>query len=104
MSNQNSEQETIRTQKKNTLEQLGINPYPPEAFNVTTYTTHILNNYQQGKTVTIAGRVTTRRVMGAASFADLQDSTGKIQLYIHRDSLCPKTPKPQNPKTPKPLN
>ena len=93
MSNQNSEQETIRTQKKNTLEQLGINPYPPEAFNVTTYTTHILNNYQQGKTVTIAGRVTTRRVMGAASFADLQDSTGKIQLYIHRDSLCPNTNK-----------
>lgn len=88
-----SEQEAIRRNSLKELESLGINPYPAEAFHVNATTTEILANFPNDKTlyqnVSIAGRIMTRRIMGAASFVDLQDSQGRIQLYIKRDEVCP---------------
>lgn len=90
-----SEHEIIRRQTLQELIQLGINPYPAETYEVNDYSKNILNQYDKdasqydGKTVTLAGRVMSKRIMGSASFAVLQDSAGKIQLYINRDELCP---------------
>jgi lysyl-tRNA synthetase class 2 len=87
-----SEQEQIRRNSLSELNAIGINPYPAESFPVNTTTTEILTRFQPGVTefpeVSIAGRIMTRRIMGAASFVDLQDSTGRIQLYIKRDDIC----------------
>jgi lysyl-tRNA synthetase class 2 len=77
------------------LEQLGINPYPAETFEINDTSKQIAELYQQntaaydGKTISIAGRIMSKRIMGSASFAVLQDSQGRIQLYISRDELCP---------------
>lgn len=88
-----SEQEAIRRNSLKELEVLGINPYPAEAFKVDATTKEILDNFPKDKTlysnISIAGRIMTRRIMGAASFVDLQDSFGRIQLYVKRDDLCP---------------
>lgn len=88
-----SEQELIRRESLKELEKAGINPYPAEAFDVNVSTAEILSNFpgnqQLYQQVSIAGRIMTRRIMGAASFIDLQDSTGRIQLYIKRDDICP---------------
>ncbi len=88
-----SEQEIVRIQKKEELEALGINPYPAATFATNTSTQDILVNYPTDparyQQVALAGRLMSRRIMGSASFAELQDATGRIQLYIHRDTLCP---------------
>jgi lysyl-tRNA synthetase, class II len=86
-----SEQEIIRRQSMEELLKLGINPYPAELFDVNSTTQEILANYpaKEYKDVSIAGRIMTRRVMGNASFAELQDETGRIQVYFRRDDICP---------------
>ncbi len=88
-----SEQEIRRRQEKDELEKAGINPYPPELFQVNVSTRDIQENYEKRKTdykdISIAGRLMSRRIMGSASFAELQDEYGKIQLYLRRDDLCP---------------
>jgi lysyl-tRNA synthetase class 2 len=88
-----SEQEIIRRQAKEELEKLGINPYPAELFDVNVSAKEILENYERHKSdyrqISIAGRVMSRRIMGNASFAELQDETGRIQLYFRRDDICP---------------
>ncbi|MFZ6009347.1 MAG: lysine--tRNA ligase [Bacteroidota bacterium] len=88
-----SEQEVIRRQKLQELEKLGINPYPAELFKVNVSTAEILENYERHKSdyrdISIAGRIMSTRIMGNASFAELQDETGRIQIYLRRDDLCP---------------
>ncbi len=89
-----SEQEAVRRQKLQELRDLGIDPYPAAAFPPSHTAAQILAEYTDEKAedfkgVTLAGRVMTVRDMGKASFATLQDSTGRIQLYIRRDDLCP---------------
>jgi lysyl-tRNA synthetase, class II len=85
-----SEQEIIRRQSMEELVKLGINPYPAELFEVNITTQEILANYpaKEYKDASIAGRIMTRRVMGNASFAELQDETGRIQVYFRRDDIC----------------
>lgn len=88
-----SEQEIRRREELHELRQLGVNPYPSELYPVNVTTADIHANYEKRKTdykdITIAGRLMSRRIMGKASFAELQDSTGRIQLYIARDEVCP---------------
>ncbi|MBK5277928.1 MAG: lysine--tRNA ligase, partial [Bacteroidia bacterium] len=85
-----SEQEIIRRQSLEELVKLGINPYPAELFDVNVTAGEIHKNYptQEYKNVSIAGRMMSRRIMGNASFAELQDETGRIQIYMRRDDLC----------------
>lgn len=89
MSRALSEQEQLRRKSLKELRELGVNPYPAELFPVDITTKEIKNNYEEGKKVVIAGRLMSRRIMGKASFAELQDATGKIQLYLNRDEICP---------------
>ena len=88
-----SEQEIVRRKSLQKLLELGINPYPSELFDVNVSATEIKKNYNSDKlgykNIQIAGRLMSRRVMGKASFAELQDSTGRIQLYFNRDEICP---------------
>lgn len=88
-----SEQEVIRRTKIEQLVALGIAPYPAATFPTNTTAQAILDNYPRDPTsyssVSIAGRIMARRIMGAAAFAVLQDASGRIQLYIQRDTLCP---------------
>ncbi|MGE6219549.1 lysine--tRNA ligase [Nubsella zeaxanthinifaciens] len=88
-----SEQEIQRRDSLKQLRELGINPYPAEAYEVNAYAADINENYERDKTayknISLAGRIMTRRIMGNASFAELQDSTGRVQLYLKRDDLCP---------------
>ena len=86
-----SEQEIIRRKSMDELNKLGINPYPAELFEVNVTSQEIHANYPQReyKNVSIAGRIMTRRVMGNASFAELQDEAGRIQIYFRRDDICP---------------
>ena len=86
-----SEQEIVRRQCLEELRQMGINPYPADEFPVNAYSTDIRENFVDGeeREVVIAGRLMGRRVMGKASFAELQDSKGRIQVYITRDDVCP---------------
>lgn len=88
-----SEQELLRRQKREELMKLGIDPYPAELFEVNVTAADILKNYENDKlnykAISIAGRLMSFRIMGSASFAELQDSTGRIQLYFRRDDLCP---------------
>ena len=88
-----SEQEILRREKLGQLRALGINPYPPEEFKITATAQDILENFEKFpetyKQVTIAGRIMSFNVMGSASFAKLQDSTGRIQIYLKRDDICP---------------
>lgn len=86
-----SEQESIRRQSMEELNKLGINPYPPELFEVNVTADDFHKRYAdfEGKDLSIAGRIMSRRVMGNASFAELQDETGRVQVYFRRDDLCP---------------
>jgi lysyl-tRNA synthetase, class II len=93
MSHQLSEQELVRRQKLEDLRKLGIEPYPAEEFSINVTARDIHANYERDKTnykdVRIAGRLMGVRIMGNASFAELQDSTGRIQIYVRRDDICP---------------
>ena len=87
-----SEQELNRRQSLEELRKMGINPYPAAEYPVNAYSEEIRNNFDDDaapRTVCIAGRLMSRRVMGKASFAELQDSKGRIQVYITRDDICP---------------
>lgn len=88
-----SEQEIVRRNKLAELRKLGIDPYPAEQFHVNATAKDILENYERDKTnyksISIAGRLMSIAVMGNASFAKLQDTTGRIQIYVRRDDLCP---------------
>lgn len=92
MSLELSEQELFRRKSLEELQNAGINPYPAELFEINAKTTEILDKYPTDNTlfqeVSIAGRIMSRRIMGAASFVELQDSVGRIQLYIKRDDIC----------------
>ena len=86
-----SEQEIIRRQSLEELRQMGIAPYPAAEFPTNAFSTDIRDNYRddEERQVVIAGRMMSRRVMGKASFAEIQDSKGRIQVYITRDDICP---------------
>ena len=84
-----SEQEIIRREKLEELKELGINPYPAAQFHVTFYASDLPKLYKDGKNVIVAGRLMSRRIQGSASFGELLDSTGRIQVYFNRDEICP---------------
>src|SRR6185437_4053482 len=88
-----SEQEQIRRNKLDELRKLGIDPFPPELFEVNANTADILKNYTPESTnykdISIAGRLMKFRIMGNAAFAELQDAHGRIQIYVKRDEICP---------------
>ncbi|MEQ9426178.1 MAG: lysine--tRNA ligase [Cyclobacteriaceae bacterium] len=88
-----SEQELRRREELQELIKLGIDPYPSDLFEVNVTTQDIHQNYEKRKTdyknISIAGRIMSRRIMGSASFAEIQDSTGRIQIYLRRDEICP---------------
>lgn len=83
-----SEQEIIRREKLQTLQKMGIDAFPAEEYNITETTATIKSNFEEGKKVQIAGRLMSRRIQGKASFAELQDSEGRIQVYFNRDEIC----------------
>ena len=82
-----SEQEIIRREKLQQLRDLGVEPYPAEEFVVTSNSKEIKEKYEEGKVVKLAGRLMSVRVMGKASFAELQDSEGRIQIYVSKDDI-----------------
>lgn len=82
-----SEQEIIRREKLAQLRELGIEPYRAAEFEINSSSEEIKKNYEEGKSVKIAGRLMSVRIMGKASFAELQDSTGRIQIYVSRDDI-----------------
>ncbi|KFC21923.1 lysine--tRNA ligase [Epilithonimonas lactis] len=83
-----SEQEIIRREKLQKLTDLGIDAFPAAEYKITDSTKSIKQDFQEGKKVVIAGRLMSRRIQGKASFAELQDSEGKIQVYFNRDEIC----------------
>jgi len=83
-----SELEIVRREKLAQLRDMGINPYPADLFPVTTTSTSIKQEFEAGKKVVIAGRLMSRRIQGKASFAELQDAEGRIQVYFNRDEIC----------------
>ena len=83
-----SEQEIIRREKLDTLRSLGINPYPANLFPVNHTSKQVKENFEEGKKVIVAGRLMSVRDQGKACFAELQDSEGRIQLYLNRDVIC----------------
>ncbi len=84
-----SEQELVRREKLTQLRALGINPYPADLFPVDSMTSDIKQQFEEGKKVIVAGRLMSRRIQGKASFAELQDAEGRIQVYFNRDEICP---------------
>lgn len=88
MSVQLSEQEIVRRESLAKLRALGINPYPANLFPVTALTNEVFQNFEEGKEVVMAGRMMSQRIMGKASFAELKDAGGRIQVYINRDEIC----------------
>jgi lysyl-tRNA synthetase, class II len=88
-----SEQEIFRRNSMEELRKMGIEPYPAALFNVNVNTKEILDNFDKEKNnyqdVSIAGRLMTRRIMGSASFAEIQDEKGRMQIYLKRDDICP---------------
>ena len=84
-----SEQEIQRRESLQKLRDLGIDPYPAALFPVNSSAKEIKKDFEDGKQVCIAGRMMSQRVMGKASFAELQDASGRIQIYINRDEICP---------------
>ncbi|MEQ9099562.1 MAG: lysine--tRNA ligase [Imperialibacter sp.] len=88
-----SEQEILRRKEREELIAAGINPYPSETFEVSVTSDEIHEFYEKRKTdyknISMAGRIMSRRIMGSASFAELQDSTGRMQIYVRRDDICP---------------
>ena len=83
-----SEQELVRREKLSSLRAMGINPYPAALFPVDHTSKNIKENYEEGKKVIIAGRLMRKKVQGKASFAELQDAEGRIQVYFNRDEIC----------------
>ena len=83
-----SEQEVVRREKLARLREIGINPYPADLFPVNANSKEIKNNFEEGKQVTIAGRLMVINIQGKASFGQLQDGEGRIQLYFNRDEIC----------------
>ncbi|MBT8262581.1 MAG: lysine--tRNA ligase [Bacteroidia bacterium] len=84
-----SELELIRREKLSQLRNLGIDPYPAALYPVDTTSEKIKQEFEEGKKVNIAGRLMSRRIQGKASFAELQDADGRIQVYFNRDEICP---------------
>jgi lysyl-tRNA synthetase, class II len=88
-----SEQELIRRQSLEEIIKLGIDPYPADLYEVNVSAKEIEENYERDKlsfkNISLAGRIMSRRIMGNASFVELQDSTGRVQAYIRRDDVCP---------------
>ena len=87
-----SEQEIIRRNSLDTMRQMGIDPYPAAEYPVTGYSDEIRSSFSDDaprREVSVAGRIMSRRIMGKASFIELQDSRGRIQVYISRDDICP---------------
>ena len=88
-----SEQEILRRESLQALRNLGIDPYPAAAYPVNAWAQDITENFEKNpeayQQVTIAGRIMSRRIMGSASFVELQDSTGRVQIYLKRDDICP---------------
>jgi len=88
-----SEQEIIRRQSLQEIKNLGIEPYPAAEYCVTHYSQDIIKNFDENcekpEQVTVAGRIMSRRIMGSASFAEIRDKQGKIQIYLKRDDICP---------------
>ena len=84
-----SEQQIIRREKLAKIRELGINPYPAELFNISHTAVDINKNFIENSKVAVAGRLMSRRIQGKASFAELMDSSGKIQVYFNRDEICP---------------
>ncbi|MFT7114745.1 MAG: lysyl-tRNA synthetase class 2, partial [Candidatus Azotimanducaceae bacterium] len=93
MSRELSEQEIVRRESLTKLRDLGIDPYPADKFEVNVSASDIHKNYEKEKlrfeNISIAGRIMGRRIMGSASFAEIQDSSGRIQIYVNRDEICP---------------
>ena len=83
-----SEQEQIRREKLIKLKSLGINPFPANLYPVNNNSQEITSNFMENKDVVVAGRLMSRRIQGKASFAEIQDSKGKIQVYFNRDEIC----------------
>jgi len=84
-----SEQEIIRREKLDTLRSLGINPYPANLFPVNHTSKQVKETFSEGKKVIVAGRIMSMRIQGKAAFAEVQDSDGRIQVYVNRDEICP---------------
>lgn len=94
MANQElSEQEIVRRRSMETLREKGIEPYPAAEYDVTAHTVEIKENFsdelEPPREVSVAGRIMSRRIMGKASFMELQDADGRIQVYVSRDDICP---------------
>ena len=83
-----SEQEQVRRDKLSRLREIGINPYPAALFPVNHNSTQAKQDYAEGKKVIIAGRLMSRRIQGSASFAEIQDGEGRMQVYFNRDEIC----------------
>ncbi len=85
-----SEQELVRRESLQKLRDLGINPYPAAQFKTSSTVDEVLNNFEslEGKELVLAGRIMSRRIMGKASFAELKDGSGRMQIYINRDEIC----------------
>ncbi len=83
-----SEQEQVRREKLSQLRSMGINPYPADLYPVDHLAKEIKEHFEEGKKVVIAGRLMSRRIQGKASFAELQDASGRIQVYFNRDEIC----------------
>jgi lysyl-tRNA synthetase, class II len=84
-----SEQEIVRREKLQKLRELGVNPYPADLYPVKETSKQVKKHFEEGKQVILAGRLMSRRIQGKASFAELQDSEGRIQVYFNRDEICP---------------
>jgi lysyl-tRNA synthetase class 2 len=84
-----SEQEILRRESLQKLRDLGIDPYPAALYPVDAFAADIKQNFEDGKQVCLAGRMLSQRIMGKASFAEIQDASGRIQVYFNRDELCP---------------
>jgi len=84
-----SEQEVIRREKLARLREMGINPYPADLFPVNFTADQVEPEYEEGKAVIVAGRLMSMRIQGKSSFASLQDSTGRVQLYFKQEEICP---------------
>ena len=84
-----SEQEIVRREKLSKLRALGINPYPADLFPVTHSSAKVKSDFSEGTKVVLAGRLMRKKIQGKAAFAELQDSEGRVQIYINRDEVCP---------------
>ena len=96
-----SEQEQVRRQSLQAMRDMGINPYPADEYVVTGHSTDIKEHFEEweGKEVSIAGRLMSKRIMGKASFIEIQDSKGRIQVYVSRDDIQAPVAEGEQPTT-----